>query len=247
MFNLYTCKKTDSIRTVLSKIDKNKEGFLVVCNNGIVDSIVTDGDIRRGLLSGFSLDDCVIKFSNSKFDYLTIASKFEHACELFALSKNKFLPILDSKNLLVNIITRQQFNDFMLNDNDFNINENFVKLNSPKTIETISNRPWGFYISTFLSPHCQAKILTIFPASETSLQYHKNREEHWVVVKGNGAVIKDNKMHEVKTGDYIYIQKEEKHRLINNSNSNFIISEIQIGSYFGEDDIVRMEDKYGRI
>jgi len=54
-------------------------------------------------------------------------------------------------------------------------------------------------------------------------------------------------MHEVKTGDYIYIQKEEKHRLINNSNSNFIISEIQIGSYFGEDDIVRMEDKYGRI
>ena len=110
----------------------------------------------------------------------------------------------------------------------------------------IYNRPWGFYKSTILSSHAQAKIITVFPHCEISLQEHQRREEHWVVIKGRGRVILGESLLNVYPGKYIFIPKRCKHQIVNDSDENIIFSEIQLGDYFGEDDIVRYSDKYGR-
>ncbi len=134
----------------------------------------------------------------------------------------------------------------LLEDVEFRLDIDFQHFDRNLTHE-IYNRPWGFYKSVLLNAHAQAKILTIFPKSETSLQLHKHREEHWLVVKGSGEIVRYKKRVAVVPGQYIYIPKECVHQIINTSTKkNLVLSEVQLGEYFGEDDIVRLEDKYGR-
>ena len=81
-----------------------------------------------------------------------------------------------------------------------------------------------------------------------SLQEHKKREEHWVVIKGIGKVVLGESLIDVYPGKYIYIPKGCKHQIINiSTKDNLVFSEVQLGEYFGEDDIVRYSDKYGRV
>ena len=110
----------------------------------------------------------------------------------------------------------------------------------------IYNRPWGFYKSTILTSHAQGKVITLFPKSELSLQEHKKREEHWVIIKGKGKMILGESILDIYPGKYIYIPKGCKHQIINDGDENIILSEVQLGEYFGEDDIIRHNDKYGR-
>jgi mannose-1-phosphate guanylyltransferase/mannose-6-phosphate isomerase len=98
-----------------------------------------------------------------------------------------------------------------------------------------------------MSDECQAKVITIFPGGALSLQEHKKREEHWVVVKGSGKVVLGESIINIYPGKYIYIPKGCRHQMINNTKQNIIFSEIQLGDYFGEDDIIRYQDKYNRI
>ncbi len=80
-----------------------------------------------------------------------------------------------------------------------------------------------------------------------SLQKHTKREEHWVVVYGKGNIILEDSTIKAYTGKYVFIPKGCKHRIINTSaNQNLIFCEVQLGNYFGEDDIIRYEDKYNR-
>ena len=90
------------------------------------------------------------------------------------------------------------------------------------------------------------KILRIYPKSKISLQYHKKRSEHWVVVQGNATVTRGEKTFILKTNESTYIPRGTKHRLENNCSKDLEIIEIQSGSYLGEDDIVRISDIYDR-
>ena len=86
------------------------------------------------------------------------------------------------------------------------------------------------------------------PNKKLSLQSHNCREEYWIVVHGYGQVQIGDSIKNVECGSSLFIPKGCKHRLINLSKSeSLIISEIQIGSYLGEDDIIRYEDEYGRV
>ena len=239
---------TSSLRSALLKIDSNKKGFLIIYDHSsIVVGVLTDGDIRRALLFGSNLDTSINKIYNKSFNYLTIESSFDEVCEMFRVEKNDFLPIINEKKHIVNIVTRSQFNTLMLQDFKFDILYDFSKLDNIPVEHEIYNSPWGFYKTVFISEDCQVKVITIFPMGELSLQEHKKREEHWVVVKGNGEVILGESIINIYPGKYIYVPKGCKHKIINNSQKNIVVSEIQLGEYFGEDDIIRYQDKYNRI
>ena len=236
-----------TIKKALELLQVNKKRFLICLdNNNIVIGVMTDGDIRRAFLEGKTINDRVVDVYNKDFKYLLAESSFDEVCEMFKNSKIDFLPILDPNKSLLNLITKKQFHILLLEDQEFDLNIDFSRYDDIVLEHEIYNRPWGFYKSTILSKYAQAKIITIFPNSELSLQEHKKREEHWVIIKGTGKVVIGESIIGIQPGKYIFIPKGCKHQIINNSNENIVLSEVQLGEYFGEDDIIRYSDKYGR-
>ena len=110
----------------------------------------------------------------------------------------------------------------------------------------METRPWGWYEVLFDGDY-KVKRIHVFPNKRLSLQSHQFREECWYVVKGAGKAVKGEDLVTLREGDVIQIDRLEKHRLINDSeDTDLEIVEIQRGTYFGEDDIVRYEDDFGR-
>ena len=239
-------ERNDSIKTALQKLQENKKRFLICLDDEVILGLITDGDIRRSFLDGLTISNVVSEVVSTKFEYLTIDSPFDEVCEKFKSDKIDFLPIVDNNMKLINTITKKQFHLMLLEDIDFDLAYDFNRLDNQTLEHEIYNRPWGFYKSTILTSHAQGKIITVFPNGELSLQEHKKREEHWVIIKGKGKVVLGGSLIDVYPGKYIYIPKGCKHQIINESDENIIFSEVQLGDYFGEDDIIRYSDKYGR-
>lgn len=107
-------------------------------------------------------------------------------------------------------------------------------------------RPWGSYKGLIHGPKFQVKELNIDAGAAISLQYHEHRSEHWVVVDGTAEVTRDDDVFDLKPNQSTFIAPGQKHRLANRSSENLKIIETQCGDYLGEDDIVRLEDNYGR-
>lgn len=108
-------------------------------------------------------------------------------------------------------------------------------------------QPWGHYEVLKDSDFFKSKKITVYPNKRLSLQSHNYRSEHWICIKGNGvAQINDNFI-DLSVNTQVFINIGNKHRLINNGNEELVIIEIQTGTYFGEDDIIRYEDDYYRI
>lgn len=108
-------------------------------------------------------------------------------------------------------------------------------------------RPWGFYEGVDEGERHQVKHICVNPGAALSLQYHHKRAEHWVVVKGTAEVIVGEEQKTLRENESVYIPIEARHRLANPADEPLHIIEVQTGSYLGEDDIVRLEDVYGRI
>tara|TARA_A100001388_G_C28772732_1_gene504999 strand:- start:1687 stop:3123 length:1437 start_codon:yes stop_codon:yes gene_type:complete len=107
-------------------------------------------------------------------------------------------------------------------------------------------RPWGNFISIESGLKWQVKRIEVNPKSSLSLQMHKHRAEHWVVVTGTANVQIDKKTMTLSENESTYIPVGSKHRLENKTDKPLIIIEVQSGNYFGEDDIIRFKDSYGR-
>ena len=107
-------------------------------------------------------------------------------------------------------------------------------------------RPWGSYDSVDSGPNYQVKRITVNPGARLSLQRHKHRAEHWVVVEGLASVHVDGVDQLLNANDSVYIPKGAVHCLANKTNAPLHLVEVQSGSYLGEDDIERLEDLYGR-
>lgn len=107
-------------------------------------------------------------------------------------------------------------------------------------------RPWGWYDSIEVGENFQVKRLHVKPGAKLSLQMHRKRAEHWVVVDGTATVINGENTLTLKTGDSTYIPIGVAHCLENKTNKLLEVVEVQSGAYLGEDDIVRFEDIYGR-
>lgn len=120
----------------------------------------------------------------------------------------------------------------------------YKKIISEHIIE--NRKPWGFYKIIKNNYDLKIKELVIYPGECISYQKHEKRNEHWFVLKGIGRVIINGKEILIKEGESIDIPKEHWHRIINIGENNLIIIELQTGEYLREDDIIRIEDKYGR-
>jgi len=108
------------------------------------------------------------------------------------------------------------------------------------------NRPWGAYESIDSSDRFQVKRITVNPGACLSLQRHHHRAEHWIVVKGTARITKGSEMITITENESTYIPLGIKHRLENPGKIPLELIEVQSGSYLGEDDIERFDDRYGR-
>ena len=113
------------------------------------------------------------------------------------------------------------------------------------------HRPWGFFETLILSDTFQVKRIVVTPGAALSLQSHKHRSEHWIVVVGTakvtlGETLDDLSVHMVGQNESIYIPLGAIHRMENTGDMPMELIEVQTGSYLGEDDIIRYEDVYAR-
>ncbi len=111
---------------------------------------------------------------------------------------------------------------------------------------TFEERPWGRFDILQDRQHFKSKVIQVNPFQQISYQSHANREEHWVIVRGVGEVILNDQTIPVQIGSYVKIPQGAKHRIRNTSKDPLEFVEVQLGSYFGEDDIVRYQDDYKR-
>lgn len=127
---------------------------------------------------------------------------------------------------------------------------NYLKKNSRNDLLNNSKfhkRPWGTFQNLAFGQNFKIKIITVNPGCSLSLQSHKFRSEHWVVIQGEALVVNNNDTFVIKSNESTFIPKKSKHRLSNPSNKNILkLVEIQTGTYLEEDDIKRYIDNYGR-
>jgi mannose-1-phosphate guanylyltransferase/mannose-6-phosphate isomerase len=125
-----------------------------------------------------------------------------------------------------------------------------ARLKSEKRSEATDHRrvhrPWGFYDSIDAGERFQVKRIVVQPGGALSLQKHRHRAEHWVVVRGTAEVTIGDDVKAVHENESIYIPIGAVHRLANHGKIPLELIEVQTGSYLGEDDIVRIEDVYKR-
>jgi len=117
------------------------------------------------------------------------------------------------------------------------------------TVDThvTTHRPWGSYTILEDADDCKVKRLTVKPGHVLSLQLHHRRSEHWTVVSGTAKVRVGDDEFLLERNQSTYIPVETLHRLENATDHDLHLIEVQCGDYFGEDDIVRLEDRYGRV
>jgi mannose-6-phosphate isomerase len=109
-----------------------------------------------------------------------------------------------------------------------------------------SIRPWGHYVVLSDGTDFKTKSIHVFPRQRLSLQRHGRRSEHWFIVRGSGTVQLDDAVIEVGPGIAVDVPVGVAHRITNTGDSELVFVEVQHGDYFGEDDIERLEDDFGR-
>ncbi len=107
-------------------------------------------------------------------------------------------------------------------------------------------RPWGTYLVLDDEPGHKVKRISVEPGKRLSYQFHQFRAEHWFVTSGNAVVVLDGQNHALSAGQAIDIPRKAKHRIENPGPDELVFVEVQYGDYFGEDDIIRLDDDFGR-
>ncbi len=173
--------------------------------------------------------------------------------------------VIESSNCLIDSKTRLTavvgVNDIVVvNDEDATMVVHKDKVQDvKKVVETLkkqkrpefsekktTRRPWGSYTNLIETDGFKVKKIVVFPGQSLSLQKHMHRSEHWTIVAGVAQVVNGDNTFELKVDQSTYIEKEAVHRLTNIGGSELQLIEVQCGDYLGEDDIIRLEDIYGR-
>ena len=114
-------------------------------------------------------------------------------------------------------------------------------------MKSIVNKPWGTYRIIDQGENFIVKNIVVKPYCKLSLQSHKHRSEHWVIVEGRAEVTINDKITTLEPNQSTYIPSETKHRLANNHDKNLILIEVWYGDTLDEEDITRYEDIYNRV
>jgi len=177
---------------------------------------------------------------------------FGHNSENNIIYSNKnFIVTSGIKNTIIvedddSIYVGDRKNENALKEIDEIFNKNLRKNTVNFENKNIVYRPWGFYENLSSDLTYKVKKIYVKPASSLSLQSHKYRSEHWVVVEGVATVVCGKEMFKLNQGESTFIKKNQKHRLVNNTKKPLIIIEVQYGSKIDEDDITRFNDNYNR-
>jgi len=107
-------------------------------------------------------------------------------------------------------------------------------------------RPWGTYFVLDDEPGHKVKRISVDAGKRLSYQFHEYRSEHWFITAGQARVILDGVEHALCPGESIDVPRRAKHRIENPGSDQLIFVEVQYGEYFGEDDIIRLDDDFGR-
>tara|TARA_B110000014_G_scaffold256234_1_gene239086 strand:- start:15176 stop:16582 length:1407 start_codon:yes stop_codon:yes gene_type:complete len=163
-------------------------------------------------------------------------------------SQDKFVSIKGLDNIL---LIENEDNLFISTKDHLGDLEGFQNQAKNKfTISELSDhtnyRPWGWYKTLEETSFYKVKKISVSIGEAISLQSHDHREEVWTILKGSAELFLDDQLSNLREGESVKIQKKSKHYIKNTGNSNLEFIEIQLGSYLGEDDIVRYHDKYDR-
>ena len=178
-------------------------------------------------------NDKVIQI-NSENNFIRTENK------LIATIGVKDLIIVDSDNAIL-ISKKNQSENVKLVVNKL-LKKNIIESRE----HSFENRPWGKFENLLETKHCKVKKITVNPKKRLSLQYHNFRSEHWLVVHGTANVHLDGKNLILYSGQSIDIPIKSHHFIENKQTTDLIIIETQLGTYFGEDDIIRIDDPYSR-
>ena len=119
-------------------------------------------------------------------------------------------------------------------------------MSTKSELQKLEQRPWGGYIVLVNDEYCKVKKLTINPKKRFSLQFHNKRTETWTIVKGELKITVGNTTNIYSYGQTISVPVKTIHRIENIGDEIAEVIEVQTGTYFGEDDITRLEDDFGR-
>ena len=228
--------KTENISIDYALLEKTDKAAVIPCRIGWSD-----------IGSWLSVSDTLSKDHDNN---TTIGESMLHNARdcLIYSTNNRLIAGVDIDNLVI-----VDTPDAVLvagKNNSQNVKHIFEKLKhlNHKTAELhqTAHRPWGTYTVLEEGLLYKIKRIEVKPGASLSLQMHHKRSEHWIVVAGLATVTNGDKVLELKANESTYIPIETKHRLENKTNTNLVLIEIQCGTYLGEDDIVRFEDKYGR-
>jgi mannose-1-phosphate guanylyltransferase / mannose-6-phosphate isomerase len=229
--------KTENISIDYALLEKTDKAAVIPCSIGWSD-----------IGSWLSVSDTLSKDHNNN---TTLGENMLHNAKdcLIYSTNNRLIAGVDIDNLVI-----VDTPDAVLvagKNNSQNVKHIFDKLKhlNHKTAELhqTAHRPWGTYTVLEEGLLYKIKRIEVKPGASLSLQMHHKRSEHWIVVAGVATVTNGDKVLELGANESTYIPLETKHRLENKTDKNLILIEIQCGTYLGEDDIVRFEDKYGRI
>jgi mannose-6-phosphate isomerase len=117
----------------------------------------------------------------------------------------------------------------------------------PEKDKSTEERPWGYYTILSEEPDHKVKKICVYPSKRLSLQRHQRRSEHWYILEGDAWVTLNHEQIPLKAGHSIDIPRGAIHRIENKGPHPMSFIEVQRGDYFGEDDIERFEDDYGRV
>ncbi|MGN0612859.1 MAG: CBS domain-containing protein [Porcipelethomonas sp.] len=238
-----------TIMTAIKKIDQNDEGFVVVTDSSDkLLGILTEADVRKVLIAGTDINELIDTVYMKRFISLKNSDSITSAIDLFRNNEIEFIPVSDENGKLINIVTRSQLYSALLGDISVDLTYDFSSLGGKSNDYRVCHRPWGFYKTTIYNNYFQSKIICVKPGAKLSLQSHSRREEHWIITHGTGIVQIGESDLEARCGNEFFIPKGCKHRLMNtDEKESLMLIEVQLGDYFGEDDIIRYEDIYGRI
>tara|TARA_B100000768_G_scaffold100252_1_gene93308 strand:- start:1604 stop:2422 length:819 start_codon:yes stop_codon:yes gene_type:complete len=214
---------------------------------------------RAEIIQSLQMVDKVIEFNDDD----------ESACDAIKICLNSFKKVIfinGGDRQIKNTPELLEYKDNPCVDFEFGVGGN-SKINSSSWIledsfknslkkaanknlssENLSHAPWGTHeIILGSSKGYKVKKINVNPGHQLSLQYHKYRSEHWVIVSGSASVELDGVISNLAKGDHIFIPILSKHRIKNISEELLVFIEVNIGDYIEEDDIVRITDNYGRI
>jgi len=253
---LSVCKKsctTENIDLDFIRIDNNE---FHQCPNESIDYAVME-HTKNGVVvpldanwsdvgSWSSLWDIKTKDNNDNVSKGDVV--LEDVKNTYTYSSNRLVSVIGVSNLV--IVDTQDALLVADKQQAHNIKKIVARLNNDKRSEVDNHRkvfrPWGYYDSVDSGEGFQVKRIVVNSGAKLSLQKHKHRAEHWVVVKGVALVTCGDKVFELVENQSTYIPQGSLHRLENHQDIPLEIIEIQTGSYLGEDDIIRLEDDYLR-